>query len=262
MRKLQKAKCLAESNNSRTQLYREQQHKNGDVERRFNIGNKVWLYIPRAIKGLTKKLLYKWHGPYRVVKTKGPHNYFLEIQGRSVPIIVHRNRLKPYVDPKERPTETPGDADVPEHTDLPLDYIPENSFSTTTKTGNDITTENVTETLDDNLPPGTFRIEKIIKSRNRKGIREFLVKWLGYPHSDNTWEPECNILDPRVIQHFDQIQNQSTSLQAPILCPLTDTNFFVITWKHYYFFLFFLFFFVFCQVYLSPVIDLGPLFEC
>ena len=46
MRKLQKAKCLAESNNSRTQLYREQQHKNGDVERRFLIGDKVWLYIP------------------------------------------------------------------------------------------------------------------------------------------------------------------------------------------------------------------------
>ncbi|MDI9312367.1 MAG: DDE-type integrase/transposase/recombinase [Limnohabitans sp.] len=38
-----------------------------------------------------------------------------------------------------------------------------------------------------------YRIEKIIKKRNIKGEAQYLVKWLGYPSSYNSWEPEDNI---------------------------------------------------------------------
>ena len=38
-----------------------------------------------------------------------------------------------------------------------------------------------------------YGVEEILKSRkHRQGIR-YLVKWEGYPHEDNTWEPKKNL---------------------------------------------------------------------
>mmetsp|Transcript_16654 Transcript_16654/g.48375 ORF Transcript_16654/g.48375 Transcript_16654/m.48375 type:complete len:263 (-) Transcript_16654:139-927(-) len=49
----------------------------------------------------------------------------------------------------------------------------------------------------------TFTVEQILKKRTRRGREEFLIKWLCYPSSHNTWEPRENILDDRLIQHFE-----------------------------------------------------------
>jgi hypothetical protein len=38
-----------------------------------------------------------------------------------------------------------------------------------------------------------FEVEKVIAHRGDKHNREFLVKWLGYDESENTWEPENNL---------------------------------------------------------------------
>ena len=35
-----------------------------------------------------------------------------------------------------------------------------------------------------------YRIEKIIKRRTRKGIKEIFVKWYGYPEKFNSWIPD------------------------------------------------------------------------
>ena len=40
-----------------------------------------------------------------------------------------------------------------------------------------------------------FRIERVLKWRTRNGIREGRVKWVGYPASSNSWEPESNMKD-------------------------------------------------------------------
>jgi transposase InsO family protein len=47
------------------------------------------------------------------------------------------------------------------------------------------------ETEEDN----EFEVEDLRGYRTRKGLRqiEWLVKWTGYPESDNTWEPESNL---------------------------------------------------------------------
>jgi hypothetical protein len=47
-----------------------------------------------------------------------------------------------------------------------------------------------------------FEVEKILDYR-RHGIRasenEYLVKWLGYDNSENTWEPEINLTNCRQL---------------------------------------------------------------
>jgi transposase InsO family protein len=39
----------------------------------------------------------------------------------------------------------------------------------------------------------TYKVEKILKTRKRNGKKEYLIKWLGYPESMSSWEPEENI---------------------------------------------------------------------
>jgi len=38
-----------------------------------------------------------------------------------------------------------------------------------------------------------FKIERLLGKRTRRGVQEFYVKWLGYPLSGATWEPENNL---------------------------------------------------------------------
>jgi len=47
-----------------------------------------------------------------------------------------------------------------------------------------------------------FAAERITKKRLRKGKTEYLVKWKGWSPKYNTWEPEENILDVRLIDQF------------------------------------------------------------
>ncbi|CAL8389655.1 unnamed protein product [Arctogadus glacialis] len=53
-----------------------------------------------------------------------------------------------------------------------------------------------------------FAVESIEKRRNRKGRVEYLVKWRGWSPKYNTWEPEENILDPRLLDAFKDREGQ------------------------------------------------------
>ncbi|EGD73824.1 hypothetical protein PTSG_12333 [Salpingoeca rosetta] len=50
-------------------------------------------------------------------------------------------------------------------------------------------------------PQPFFKVEAVLKSRTRKRRREYLVKWAGYSHEHNSWEPERNFT-PGVIDAF------------------------------------------------------------
>ena len=39
----------------------------------------------------------------------------------------------------------------------------------------------------------SYVVEKIIKMKKSQGKNYYLVKWAGYPPSDNSWEPEENL---------------------------------------------------------------------
>ena len=40
---------------------------------------------------------------------------------------------------------------------------------------------------------------------------EYLVKWKDYPSSNNTWEPEKNIIDKRLIETYENKQIEKSS---------------------------------------------------
>ena len=43
------------------------------------------------------------------------------------------------------------------------------------------------------IKPLLYRIEKIIRTRRRNGVKEYLVKWTNYPESENSWIPSSNL---------------------------------------------------------------------
>lgn len=56
-----------------------------------------------------------------------------------------------------------------------------------------------------------FAAECIQKKRIRKGRVEYLVKWKGWSPKYNTWEPEENILDVRLLEAFEASQKERDS---------------------------------------------------
>lgn len=57
-----------------------------------------------------------------------------------------------------------------------------------------------------------FAVESITKKRVRKGHVEYLLKWQGWPPKYSTWEPEDNILDPRLVLAYEESQEKIRAL--------------------------------------------------
>ena len=60
--------------------------------------------------------------------------------------------------------------------------------------------------IDDNLE---YEVEEILDSRVRRKKKEYLVSWKGYTSSENTWEPESNILPGAEEALEDYLRSQS-----------------------------------------------------
>ena len=132
---------------------------------------------------------------------------------KNVTFAVHANRMKPYYDPDLRPIDPPL-VDDPNETYLEESDIPEDCFeveqsvsagnSAQTSPPNHVVSQPQQQITVDNQT--VFNAENILKRRKRKGKNQYLVKWVGYPKSQATWEPEENILDKRLLENFDQAQ--------------------------------------------------------
>ena len=73
---------------------------------------------------------------------------------------------------------------------------------------------------DTGLPPlpDVYEVESVLKVRTAaNGKREFLIKWRGWGHSWNNWEPEHHILDRRLLRKFNQRKRQ-------VADPATDST--------------------------------------
>src|ERR1700738_1042115 len=48
-----------------------------------------------------------------------------------------------------------------------------------------------------------YEVESVLDSQLHRGKPQYLVKWKGYPHEENTWEPEMNVThSPDAVSSF------------------------------------------------------------
>lgn len=56
-----------------------------------------------------------------------------------------------------------------------------------------MTSKKTSAGADSGEAPEEYVVEKIIDCRIKNGVKEYLLKWIGYDDKDNTWEPESKI---------------------------------------------------------------------
>ena len=237
--KVELAQNLARENLQRAQQKIKDYYDQKTKEPVFEVGQRVWVYTPRTRKGLSKKLMHNWLGPYRIVEKLSPVHFKLRtITNKKVAFSCHANRMKPFVDPNLRPIDPPPFDDPAEpyinESDIPKDCFepisaeanPEDTVSIETqlspqpqkekesnKESDQEKTKNQLQNAKESTPEAividnetVFSAEKILKHRKRNGKVEYLVKWLSFPRSQSTWEPEHHILDRRLIDNYLQSQ--------------------------------------------------------
>ena len=57
-----------------------------------------------------------------------------------------------------------------------------------------------------------YEVEAILNQYKVDGQLRYLIKWRGYPHSDNIWESEDNLNCPTILSDFCQKNPQSKNL--------------------------------------------------
>lgn len=55
-----------------------------------------------------------------------------------------------------------------------------------------------------------YDVEKIVGDRTYKGKRQFLIKWVGYPDSQNTWELEDNLMCEELLKEYIESKNKNS----------------------------------------------------
>ena len=52
--------------------------------------------------------------------------------------------------------------------------------------------------------PDLYHIDYIVDDKIENGQRFYLVKWSGYSHAENTWEPASRITDRKIILRYER----------------------------------------------------------
>ena len=60
----------------------------------FRVGDKVYMYHPTTKKGLSRKWVKRWRGPYTIIKRTSNVNYTITKDGHSQDVHVQRLRLQ------------------------------------------------------------------------------------------------------------------------------------------------------------------------
>jgi transposase InsO family protein len=170
----------------------------------YVVGNRVWLWTPRLRALENAKLTPQWRGPLYVTEIRDHGVFYLRwcVDDKLIGPIAYR-RLAPYHDPSLRP-QAPMEPQL--ETIEEEEELEENE-----EVGDQPATPNIPDTQDNDpnvrdsqLPPGQFRVEKILGTRTRFGKKEYKVQWLGYPVDQASWEKRRNINTEMVQQyHID-----------------------------------------------------------
>src|SRR5882757_8254340 len=139
---------------------------------KYKTGDKVWLEATHLnLPYQTPKLAPKRQGPFNIVNVVSPVAYRLQLLvAWNIHDVFHASLLTPY-----RETASHG----PNFTRPPPDLVQGNE---------------------------EFEVETIINHRffGRCKVLQYLIKWKGYPSSDNTWEPVDNVHAPEIVKQYHQ----------------------------------------------------------
>jgi len=145
-------------------------HKSPTPIEKFKIGDQVWLEASHLkLPYHTPKLAPRRQGPFRVSKIISPVAYQLALPlSWGIHNVFHASLLLPY-----RETTAYG----PNFGRPPPELI-----------------EDVEE----------YEVEAIVNHRQhgRQRQLQYLIKWRGYPSSDNTWEPEGNVHAEDLVKEY------------------------------------------------------------
>jgi hypothetical protein len=203
--RLQMMKELWEEVNITLQRTQNQMAKqlNGPEYKPYRIGDKVWLENTNlTTTAPTKKLDAKRSGPYTIIGLAGPHAYKLKLPPGMSQLhpTFHESLLRPFKTDniKGRTQEPPP----------PLELLE----------GGD-----------------RYEVETILNSRKRgKGV-QYLVKWKGYSHNENTWEPSRNIDDAKdlITQYHTQFPHKPRAFikQSRTIVPRREVMSRAKTWQ-------------------------------
>ena len=136
----------------------------------FSPGDLVWLNASNIFTSRpSKKLNYKRLGPFKVLKRIGLQAYKIDLPFslKHIHDTFHISLLDPYK------------ATMPPHS-LPPPLSP----------------------VYINDDEQFFEIETILDSRRTRNSLEYLIKWKGYPESDNSWEPSTYLKAQSYIKEF------------------------------------------------------------
>ena len=126
--------------------------------------------IPEGFTG-ARKLMPKYCGPFRILESINDVTFRLDlpkpILQRNVHNAFHASLLRPY-------HFQPGDTRTP---DPPPPEI-----------------------TDSGAPE--YHVEKILQHRRRRGRSQYLVKWLGYPDTENSWVASHDLHAPDLLADF------------------------------------------------------------
>jgi uncharacterized protein (DUF952 family) len=163
-----KAKEALEQTRATMNKYYDQHRQEQPV---YQVGDQVMLQARNIrTKRPTKKLAPKLYGPFRIKKKIGTRAYELDLKDRwRIHKVFHTTLLEPY---RENPFhERPAIRPHPEEIDGSLEYEIEAIIQSEIK---------------------NTRTRRNGRTRNHKSLI-FLVKWKGYPHDENTWEPASEL---------------------------------------------------------------------
>ena len=189
---IEEAHAIARENTQRTQQNMKDRYDRSARDPKFMLGDRVWVYTPKTQKGLSRKLMHHWHGPFRIVEKCSPVHFKLQTcDNRLVSITVHANRMKPYYDPDLRP-QAPPSIKMLDESPIPDNELPDDALTSNAKAHKSTSDQPIA--IDTSADPTTYNIERIIKTRKRKGRKQFLVKWEGYGPEYNSWVHEEDII--------------------------------------------------------------------
>jgi hypothetical protein len=128
-------------------------------------GDKVYLLRKNIrTKRPSDKLDNKKLGPYKIKTVKGALNYELELPtNMRIHPVFHVSLLEPA---------PPG---APRAPNIEIDPV---------------------------NPDAEYQVEEILDCRLVRNATRYLIKWEGYPHSENTWEPKRNLSCPELLADF------------------------------------------------------------